>query len=308
MPSLPTRRLALPCPDCGADTFTVSVLKDEAIGTVQCLGCEHHFLLLDSEDFWFDAIQERYPRLRRCACKSTSFRLELEYAFRDDRDIRSIVLESECASCATRKRPMRVDIDYSPTDDLLSRPLRACANPKLLYDLRELNLCVKAQQMAEVARYLAEVEGCTFAGKMRRQEAWVVGPLDAGVVQALLTDARPSSTYQWICAMPHALALPIDALQYRRSEDTFARRHELIRFKFPTRFHQGGQLHYIEFANEFIEDGQVRPKSSEFRAMTARLECWLGERFVRWRGPRCYDDPQEHRRVFGDRFVTAASG
>src|SRR5262245_14469516 len=72
------------CPNCGKDRFQLRMLKDEGVAAVRCTVCERYFLLLDSGDYWFDVIQQGYPRLARCTCKAETFRLILDYRLRDD--------------------------------------------------------------------------------------------------------------------------------------------------------------------------------------------------------------------------------
>jgi hypothetical protein len=64
-------------------------------------------------------------------------------------------------------------------------------------------------------------------------------------------------------------------------------------------------LYYLRFANERDEGEVVKPKSDAFRALTQRLLEHLAAHFVPWRGPGSFDDADEHRRAFGERFRNA---
>ncbi len=61
------------CPACASLDFEIRALADEGLATVKCVACNRNYLLLDSEEYWFDAIQGGYPRLRKCLCGSSSF-------------------------------------------------------------------------------------------------------------------------------------------------------------------------------------------------------------------------------------------
>src|SRR4051812_32331218 len=122
------------CPDCQGEEFELRLLKDEGVGTAKCLRCARDYLILDSADYWFDVIQQGYPRASRCACKSTSFGLRFEYSYRDGGEVRCIVVCSACSRCGKTKRQMHLEIDYGGTENLVRQPLAFCATPRILYD------------------------------------------------------------------------------------------------------------------------------------------------------------------------------
>src|SRR5262249_41241241 len=128
------------CPKCQSDRFELRVLRDEGLASARCVKCSADYLLLDSRDYWFDVIQKGYPRLTRCSCKNESFRLRLDYSIREDGDIDYIEAHSICSACGKTRRQLDFEVDYSGTGHLLKKPLVPCKNPKVLYDLRKLNL------------------------------------------------------------------------------------------------------------------------------------------------------------------------
>jgi len=153
----PARRpttLDLQCPSCTGATFELRVLTDEAVVLARCVGCERHHLVLDSEDYWFDLIQASCPRLRKCACNASIFALSCHYAYRDDGDVRLVDAHSVCTACTKARRQMSVEVDYSRTEDLITRPLRHCERPELRYDMRELSLYLTPTDMASVVGWL----------------------------------------------------------------------------------------------------------------------------------------------------------
>ena len=141
------------CPGCNGTAFHVRAMRDEAVGLATCANCEQSYLLLDSGDYWFDLIQQRYPREARCPCKkSRGLALELEYCFREDGDVESVRVWTVCAKCGKRTRRFTADIDYADTAHLLDSPLIYCANPNVRYDLRQLTLFVTPQDIARVVQ------------------------------------------------------------------------------------------------------------------------------------------------------------
>src|SRR5262245_41774213 len=106
-----TKSIDVRCPRCDSCNFEIRVLKDAGIGTARCVNCDADYLMLDSGDYWFDAIQRRYPPLSRCSCNGTPYRLTFGYDFRDDGDIKAVRVWSACSSCGKKTRRLTVDID-----------------------------------------------------------------------------------------------------------------------------------------------------------------------------------------------------
>lgn len=301
--------LKLSCPNCGADTFGMRVLKDDGLATVQCLRCNRDYLLLDSEDLWFDVIQAGYPRPTRCSCKGTAFQLRCDYAYRDDGDVREIDVWTTCLECGKSKRVLNVDIDYGDTDELVTRPLRYCKNPKILYDLIRISLYLTRADMAAIVDYLQFELRCGFVSWLREEDAWVKSSLTGHRLKdVVLTDNGPmrGDRYLRIYALPRPVAVIDTEVDTLKKEDSFWKQREIIRISSPTRMGLGanqGLLYYIDFANEHVVDEKIIQKSPEFRRATSTLLHWLKETFVSWRGPLCFDNPAENLRLFGDRFA-----
>jgi hypothetical protein len=304
-----TMQRVLACPECTGEEFAISLLKDDGVGVAKCGGCARDYLLFDSADYWFDVIQQRYPRTRVCSCKGSAFRLRGDYWMREDGDIHTIQLWSTCAQCAKAKRELTLDIDYSPTQSLLDQPLVHCAKPKLLYDVKDLGLYATPERIAGVVRYLHEHERCTYVGVLRESRQWVRRTLDGptAIATVLCAEAPDGlSSFLWIYALPTPLDVPPEAVATAKQEDGFWKRNDVIRIGSPMQVIWGGErtkLYAIQFANERVDGDAVQPKSQAFRAATGRLMQWLAKEFVSWRGPSSFDDPVVHAQAFGDRFT-----
>src|SRR2546430_10598591 len=94
---------------CGALDFEVRINRDEQVGLITC-AAGHHSLLLDSRDFWADALQDGRPKVSRCRCGGKLFQLSLEYEFRDSGDVRTIQIKPSCSSCGRPQVLVVVDI------------------------------------------------------------------------------------------------------------------------------------------------------------------------------------------------------
>lgn len=305
----PSKSVDLACPDCRSTRFEISVLKDEGVAAARCLKCDRNYLLLDSGDYWFDVIQQGYPRPGRCGCKGTAFRLRVDYEFRDDGDVGSVDVWSTCAACGKSRRQFDADIDYAPTAHLVDAPLTYCKNPRVLYDLKELTLYAKRADIARVVRFLHDDGGCHFIACLRENDSWEVRSVDVDEAeQAILKETEFSLRYTWIYATPRSIKVPGRTVERSRNEDAFWKRREIIRISSPTRMLLGSfgtrpsLLYYVQYSNEYVQNERVTPKSQRFRDLAARLVDWLQSEFVTWRGPNCFDNPQEHQRAFGRKY------
>ena len=313
------------CLKCHSDKFELRVLRDEAVAAVRCVNCSADYLLLDSKDYWFDVIQKGYPRSTRCSCKSESFQLRIDYNIRDDGDIDYIEVHSICSACGKTRRQLDFEVDYCGTGHLLTKPLVPCKNPKVLYDLKDLNLLLMLPDMLRIVDHLAE-EKCQFLSHVRRGDAWVPVRQDGAEAKATIEKAK----YLFVYAMPNQIEVPEDQVNTNKKEDAFWKRSEVIRIgskshvctyqfgKDPPRvcycsdpqthasYTEIGLSFYINYSNDFVRGEKVVAKTEGFRMVTASLLAMLQDEFVSWRSPYCFDNPDVNVRVFGDRFEKKA--
>jgi hypothetical protein len=297
------------------------VLPDEAVAAVRCVKCSANYLLLDSRDYWFDVIQKGYPRITHCACKNESFRLLIDYNFRDDGYIDYIEVHSTCAACGRTRRQLNFEVDYCGTDHLLKKPLVPCKNPKILYDLWDISLLLMLPDMFRIVDRLAEEE-CEFLSYVRREDCWVPVRQDAAEAKTMIEKRRFLFTY----AIPKHIEVPDDQINGNKKEGTFWKRSEVIRISSKSHVctHQSGDdppticycsdppthanyteiglSFHINFSNEFVRGEKTAVKSKRFRQVTASLLGMLQAEFVSWRAPHCFDNPDVNIRVFGDRY------
>jgi hypothetical protein len=291
------------CPECRGTRFEVRILKDEGLASVKCVRCNRDYLLLDSDDYWFDVIQQGFPRISRCSCKSTSFSLKCDYFLRDDGDVETIAVLTTCASCGTTRRQMTVDIDYTDTQSLIDQPLVFCSNPRILYDLQEVTLYATHNDIARVATYLQSQ--CTFYCRLIESGERVVRQLGIDDVKKAILCRNEECPYFWIYASPTALNVPSAEVETAKKESSFWKRNEVVRISSPTTMvweSATALLYHLGFSNEYVEGQSIVQKSALFRKTTVRLLDWLAREFVAWRGHHCFDNPNVHTKVFGERF------
>lgn len=297
------------CPKCGDRKFALRFLKDEGVGTAKCINCSADYLLLDSEDYWFDVIQNGFPRLCRCSCGSTAFTVLIDYVNRDDGDVRGIKVSTSCSECRKTIKRLKLDIDYSPTRQLIEEPLVACANPKLLYDVRSFSLYVKPADIARTVAWFGDVGACSFEVICWEDGQWISKSLNVDEVRARVLAESSSlvapSPFRLIYATADTTTLKAIPHCSAKDERVFWQSSEVVRIKSPIHMNFSNQralLYYIEFSNEYVLDGEIQGKSKSFRQLTANLVEWLKAEFVSWRGSSCFDNPEENIRIFGERF------
>jgi hypothetical protein len=202
-----------------------------------------------------------------------------------------------------------MDIDYSDTDALFEQPLRYCENPKVLYDLQKLTLYAKRDDIARIVNFLGTTCKCSFVGWIRINKKWVKRALSLNeATETVRQENGPlkADPYLRIYAYRNSCEIPDADVTRIKDEDTFWKRHEIIRVSCPSHIGMGAakaMLFYIDFANEFVDEQRIVRKSDDFVAMTCSLLRWLKAEFVTWRGPLCFDNPDENIRIFGDRFT-----
>ena len=65
----------------GEDEFQVRLLKDDGVGLLTTKS-DNNYLILDSLDYWYDLIQNEYPKKKKCTCKNEWFKVQFEYIIR----------------------------------------------------------------------------------------------------------------------------------------------------------------------------------------------------------------------------------
>ncbi len=279
---------------CGDMHFQVRVDKNEQVGLATCTA-GHDSLLLDSRDYWAEVIQDGRPPIARCRCKSNRFLLSLHYQFRADGDVASVEVVLHCSACAKEKRAATFEIDYSPTESLVSAPLEPCSNPWLVARRRTYTGLWSPADTERALRLIAD--GTTriwFAG----WKAPIV-PVEIGRACELVLEAlsaqRPydvllsNSEVDLRDAKPRACWKSLPILQLKSP----------MSINYPTK--DGGWvnalLHDLEFAEEVVVHGAIVSQPAEFREFAAQAIDRLSKVFISTRGPRSLDAPDEYARV-----------
>jgi hypothetical protein len=91
-------------------------------------------------------------------------------------------------------------------------------------------------------------------------------------------------------------------------EDDQWRQQELIQLSSPTVIASGqgqkGLLFLINYGTQYVDKGIVLDKSDAFKETTDKIEKWFKENYIEVRGKDCFDNLEEHKRIFGDKYLT----
>ncbi|MBR5121540.1 MAG: hypothetical protein IKU89_03230, partial [Oscillospiraceae bacterium] len=113
------------------DEFQIRYIRAEDVGIITSRSDKSYFIL-DSNDYWYDLIQEQYPSKQKCSCKNDYFKVSFDYIPRKGTDdFKAVELTSQCTECGKIKKFARIDIDYSPSCQLYDSEITFCPQPNI---------------------------------------------------------------------------------------------------------------------------------------------------------------------------------
>ena len=148
----------------GEKDFQVRYFQDEGVGII-CTPTDKSYFLLDSADYWYDLIQEKYPPVMKCSCKNDRFNLVFDYIPREGtEDFREINITCSCTACQKIKRFPTIEINYSPSIQLFEHPITFCKQPKIKYKTYSLMGYWSDDELVVMAEYLLEMAYSSIVG------------------------------------------------------------------------------------------------------------------------------------------------
>lgn len=140
----------------GEDEFELRYFRDDDVGLLTTRTGKA-YLMLDSIDYWYDLIQERYPAKQKCKCKNDYFRFCFNYVPRvGTDDYRTVEVVSYCTECGKEKKISEIDIDYSPTYHLFEQPITYCKQPKIKYKTYSVDGYWKEEKLYDLVEFLIQ--------------------------------------------------------------------------------------------------------------------------------------------------------
>ena len=273
--------------DTGEDEFQVRLLKDDGVGLLTTKS-DNNYLILDSLDYWYDLIQNEYPKKKKCTCKNEWFKVQFEYIVRlKTDDFREMKITTICTNCNRTAKPISIDIDYSPTTHLLSNPLTYCDRPNIKYKFNELTNYWSGDNLKDFLSFI-------FNDLNLKVYCWFFKhPDNYRFFEKVTFDKAIQITTANHCYLNFYFTneeINIDDIKKLEDDkgvyinQDLWRKNEIIELSSPFVIIGYGLLYYIHFCNQFLDKGEVKNKSKTFEEDTTKLKNWLREKFITKRG------------------------
>jgi len=288
----------------GANEFQVRLLKDDGVGLLTTKN-EENYLILDSIDFWFDLIQNEYPKKKKCSCKNEWFYVAFNYIPRQGTDdIREIRIIITCTECNKVSKPISINIDYSTTDELIEKPITFCEKPMIKYKFKELTSYWSGDNLSDFLQFiffdLKLNVYCWFSQHPENKRRFEKVSFDKAI-QIITFNHRYLNFY--------FSANELDTTSYIKLTDDNGvylregiwRRDEIIQLTAPFVIMGYGLLYYINFCNQYLNKGIVKDKSMQFEKTTSQLQDWLKSKFITKRGANCFDGQEAYDKFMDKR-------
>lgn len=268
--------------------FQFRFLRNEAVGLLTTKN-EEHYLILDSLDYWFDVIQNEYPKRKICACSHDFFFIQFEYIFRQNSEsVREIKITTTCSDCNKKSKPIFIDIDYAPTNNLIENPIEFCEKPNIKYKYSELT---SYWNKDDLDSFLSIV----FNELKLNAYCWYFKlPENVRVFEQLTMEELSKKDGRFLNVFLTKDQLDIEKMvKFFDDKGVYLirdswRKYEMISLSIISMY-EIGPLYYINFCNQYIDKGLVVDKSKEFETITNQLMDWLNKTFITKRGTKCYD-------------------
>lgn len=277
--------------------------KIESIGLLACEKCGKNYFLLDSGDYWYDSIQEKYPPKIKCSkCKNELFQVTLTYEFRQDsNDVRYIKIVGNCAKCNAPKQLGTWEIKYGGTDSLIKYPIVVCKNPKIKYDLLTKTCYWTLEDMRKFIEFLYELKLSIYCEYFENKKVLTKKISKEEAIKRVLNDHG----YYDFLASKKELIIP-------KNQEINWKKEEVLSIPSPTKMclHSGinkiSLLFSIEYTSNYIEDlesGKVKEKSAEFKEIIRKVDDWLKLNYKNLRGKNSFDNPEVLKGLVADKSV-----
>ncbi len=256
----------------GEKDFQVRYFRDENVGIIST-PTDRSYFLLDSADYWYDLIQEKYPPIMKCSCKNDRFHLTFDYTPREGtEDFREISIICSCTACQKSKRLPPVEIDYSPSSHLYECPITFCQQPKIKYKTYSMMGYWSHVELLSMADYLLNKNLLVYG--------WYWDPpyekrcfraLSTEEVHSFLTDRADGYLAIYFSEEPLD-SFPIqdtcDGKGIYIPNDIW-RKKSVFMLHGPITVIPYGKLYQVDFCSEYLnKDCTIVPKSTSFCALT----------------------------------------
>jgi hypothetical protein len=260
----------------GENIFQLRLIKSEGIGLATTKGGKN-YLVLDSADFWYDCIQDGYPKIKKCSCKNEWFKLKFKYYYREHYDdVKRIEVKTICEDCGKASTALGIDIKYSPTEHLVKNPLVYCEKPNIKYNSKIISRVRKQDEFHKIVLYLSEIGFIMYCwywnDKNKKRELKILYPKETKQIDNFL---KMYATQDKINI--DDFTLTTNELGIYMKENLW-RRNEVIEID-SVNIVGVGINYRFEYGTQYItNNGEVKNKSKEFSERITKFEKWINEK------------------------------
>lgn len=250
----------------GENEFQIRYIRDEGVG-VATTRTDKSYFMLDSADYWYDLIQEKYPPVMKCSCKNDFFSISFNYVRREDtEDFKEINIICKCTACNKEKKLPPVKIDYSPSCQLFDNPISFCKQPKIKYKTFSPSGYWTEKAVLSIADFFVKRNLFIYCWYWDSQKRFFK-EITAAELHTFLTEKDKKYNAVYFSEEP----LDDDSLQPSYDEKGVYVKRDLWRkkrvFKLNSPFMvvPCGLFYSMEFCSEYIDnDGKVIEKDASF--------------------------------------------
>ena len=288
----------------GDKEFQIRLLKKDGVGLLTTKN-ETNYLILDSLDYWYDLIQNEYPKKKKCACKNEWFYIHFKYIPRQGTDdIKEVQVFTTCTECNKNSKAVSIGISYSPTQELIDNPLTFCEKPNIKYHFKELTSYWTGNDLKTFLEFIfTDLKlnvYCWFDQHTDNTRRFEKVTFDKAI-QITTANHRYLNFYFAFNELDTSKYIKQTNESDLYVNEGIWRRDELIQLSSPFVMLGYGLLFYINYCTQYLDKGKVADKSKDFENLTTQVTNWLEQNFVTKRGKDCFDGQQAYEKFIAKR-------
>jgi hypothetical protein len=295
--------------ESGENEFQIRLIKSEGVGLLTSIS-EKSYLLLDSIDYWYDLIQDKYPTAKRCSCKNTWFSIQLTYIPRfETEDVKEIIVKSTCTKCQKQVTQLSVGISYSPTQHLMDEPITFCEKPKLKCKSEWINAYWSFTDVEDFLKFTEEeLQSKLYIWYWDKEKSLrIFEKLDCKNLLKVAFEKVYFVIYiaKEEIAVDRFIAYSDDKVGTVTHEALW-RKNELIEMYSPmTNNVLSGTngMYVLRFGAQHIEKGEVKDKSESFIRYISSIIAYWESKFISKRGRNCFDNEKLYNKTLNENGV-----
>ncbi len=288
----------------GTKEFQVRFSKDEGVGLLTTEKGDSYYIL-DSGEYWYE-IDRRPSSVIKCSCKHNFFNVVFNYIKKENYDDFDFInVKLTCSKCGKEKKKYTIDTRHTSSIELLDNPITYAKNPFLKYKVNNFSgfwnyeMTIKFSQfmcndlgVVPYFSYYDKKETKKFQLKklnineLKDAFTWMneENIFNRKTAHQILYFATPSCEVENLIETDNEKGIKLKGNSWKKEN--------LIKLKNLSFYPGVGkrcESFIINNSIEYIENDIIYKKDKEFREIIKKMEKWLEENSVKFRGKGCYD-------------------